>query len=91
MQVARQSSLAMESVGHSVNKFKSFSEFKKMALIATSANLAPDALKELKERFMEMDTSHTGTLSHDEFIKALEQTSIPRDEIEIMFNIVDQV
>jgi hypothetical protein len=59
----RQTSLSMESVGQSVNKFKSFSEFKKMALIATSANLEPDALKELKERFMEIDTSHTGAYS----------------------------
>jgi len=77
-------------VGAKITKFRNFSEFKKLALIATSVNLQTEQLTELEKTFVEIDTHHTGTITHEEFMNALESTSIPPAELEELFNSIDQ-
>eukprot|EP00035_Acanthoeca_spectabilis_P021030 m.435930 g.435930 ORF g.435930 m.435930 type:complete len:555 (-) comp17913_c0_seq1:127-1791(-) len=86
----RESTVAMEQFGQKISQFKSFGEFKKLALIATSVNLETEALNDLKKQFVAIDTNHTGTITHEEFMKALENTSIPAEELEALFVVVDQ-
>lgn len=82
--------LCVFQFGQKISQFKSFGEFKKLALIATSVNLETEALNDLKKQFVAIDTNHTGTITHEEFMKALENTSIPAEELEALFVVVDQ-
>eukprot|EP00037_Helgoeca_nana_P023608 m.245689 g.245689 ORF g.245689 m.245689 type:complete len:540 (-) comp26407_c0_seq8:2890-4509(-) len=89
-QLQRESSIAMEEVGQKITQFKSYSEFKKLALIATSVNLQTEQLNALKTQFVAMDTNHTGTITQEEFMTALSSSSIPAEEVESLFVTVDQ-
>lgn len=86
----RHESLGSHEVGQRIDKFKSFTTFKKLALIAASVNLASDGITELKAKFEEIDTNHTGTITFDEFARALKSTQIPNSELESLFKAVDQ-
>jgi hypothetical protein len=53
-------------------------------------NLQTEQLNALKTQFVAMDTNHTGTITQEEFMKALSSSSIPAEEVESLFVTVDQ-
>jgi len=80
----------MKEVGQSLARFKKFSMFKKVAMVALSVNMPTEDLTRLKQIFLEFDKDHTGTITHEEFCKALSSTSLGKSSLDALFDAVDQ-
>mmetsp|Transcript_7532 Transcript_7532/g.12795 ORF Transcript_7532/g.12795 Transcript_7532/m.12795 type:complete len:655 (+) Transcript_7532:122-2086(+) len=78
--------------GEVVEALQSYSranEIKKLALEAIAFSTPPSKLEELRRIFVEMDLDRSGTLSLDEFRKAMAQQEVAPEQVERIFHSMD--
>lgn len=71
--------------------FSKDSMLKRAALEAVAFSLKPAKLSELRNAFLSMDADHTGYLSGDEFRRALRSSGASDEQVDRMFQELDQV
>ena len=66
-------------------RYADSTDFKKIALTVVAKSMTPEEILELREVFAEFDTGNDGTISFDEFKKALSQSHYTERELEHTF------
>jgi calcium-dependent protein kinase len=66
-------------------RYADSTDFKKIALTVLAKSMTPEEMLELREIFAAFDTGNDGTISFDEFKKALSQSHYTEQELEHTF------
>jgi len=82
--------MARQSVVDSLEAFAEADDFKKLALEVIAFSTPPAKLKQLREMFIKIDVDDSGTISMDEFKKAMAlHPEVPQDRVEQIYSQMD--
>mmetsp|Transcript_10853 Transcript_10853/g.15201 ORF Transcript_10853/g.15201 Transcript_10853/m.15201 type:complete len:244 (-) Transcript_10853:165-896(-) len=79
----------MQDVENNLLTFSNTSELRKLALVMVAHHSSTDEISELRKVFDQYDTANDGTISYDEFEKALEGSSFSDAEVKKAFESLD--
>lgn len=78
-----------QEIVESLEQFCEADDLKKLALEVIAFSTPPAKLHELRDLFVKIDVDDSGTISRDEFVKAMTSTEVPLDRVEQMFRDMD--
>ena len=67
-------------------RYAESTDFKKIVLMVLAKSMTPEEILDLRAVFAEFDTSNDGTVSFDEFKRALSQSHYTEQEVEHAFH-----